>query len=150
MLFGSHTISRDDLPSFAGELLRELKTTLPSEGALVVALHGDLGAGKTTLVQTLGARLGITEAITSPTFTIMKHYETTDDVFTTLIHMDAYRIESLTELGPLRFADMLREPHTLVCIEWGEKIQEALPASLIHVTLSAVDETTRTVQVTRA
>jgi len=129
-----------------GEVLSLAKSE-PSAGAVVIALHGDLGAGKTTFVQELGRQLGVSEDITSPTFTIMKGYETTDRTFTHLIHMDAYRLEDEAELAPLHFADILATPKILFCIEWAEKITGALPAQVLEVTLGLVDETTRHIEV---
>ncbi len=136
-------VAREELPSLAAEVLALAKSAA-SNNATVIALHGDLGAGKTTFVQTLGQLLGVGEQITSPTFTIMKGYETNDDTFATLIHMDAYRIDDISELGPLRFSEILNTPNTLVCIEWAEKIKDALPAGVINLTLEVADETTRT------
>ncbi len=137
------TISKDELPALAVQVA-ELAKSAVTAGATVIALHGDLGAGKTTFVQALGQLLGVTEHITSPTFTIMKGYETTDAMFQNLIHMDAYRLEDISELAPLRFAEILTTPHTLFCIEWAEKIATALPAGVINLTLAVVDENTRT------
>ncbi len=135
-------VHKDGLDAFAEEVLDILKET-DSSGAVVLALSGDLGAGKTTFTQALGRVLGITDDITSPTFTLMKGYETTDDVFSHLVHMDAYRIESEEELRPLRFGEMLKTPHTILVIEWAELIQGALPPKVLHLTLSIKDEATR-------
>jgi tRNA threonylcarbamoyladenosine biosynthesis protein TsaE len=136
------------LPALAAELLLIAKGTT-SAGATIIALHGDLGAGKTTFVQTLGRTLGVTEQITSPTFTIMKGYETADADFEHLIHMDAYRLEDISELAPLRFSEILATPKTLFCIEWAERIKDALPVGVINITLAVADETTRTVHIAR-
>lgn len=141
-------VTIEGLPALTLEVLLLAKST-PSMGATIVALHGDLGAGKTTFVQALGKALGVSEQITSPTFTIMKGYETTDGEFEHLIHMDAYRIDDSAELGPLRFSEILATPKTLFCIEWAEKIKEALPAGVINVSLSVLDETTRSAHITR-
>ncbi len=140
----SKNISRDELGGPVSEVLVVLKERAAAS-ATVLALHGDLGAGKTTFVQGLGKLLGVTDQITSPTFTIMKGYDTTDDVFTHLIHMDAYRIDDISELGPLRFDDILATPNTLFCIEWAERIKGALPSGVVNLTLEVVDENTRTV-----
>jgi tRNA threonylcarbamoyladenosine biosynthesis protein TsaE len=148
MLNTESIIQKENISSFAGELIAELKTEQGQE-AVVVALCGDLGAGKTTLVQTMGKLLGVAEIITSPTFTIIKRYDTNDDTFESLVHIDAYRIESLGELGPLRFSELLTLPKTLICIEWAEKIQAALPKNVLNVTLSVVDENARTVHISR-
>lgn len=104
-----------------------LATVSQKPGAVVLALSGDLGAGKTTMVQALAAELGVREVVNSPTFTIQKTYETTHERFTTLLHMDAYRLESAAELGPLRFHEQLADAQTLFCIEWAEQIKDALP-----------------------
>jgi tRNA threonylcarbamoyladenosine biosynthesis protein TsaE len=137
-------IKKERLDSFSAEVLDMLKHKA-ANGSIVLALSGDLGAGKTTFVQALGRALGVTEDITSPTFTIMKGYETTDDTFAQLVHMDAYRIEDEGELGPLRFSEIITQPNTLICIEWAELIKGALPQNLVQLTLSIKDETTRTV-----
>jgi len=107
--------------------LKSLLVKSNHQGATVVVLTGDLGAGKTTLVQNLGRELGILEIMPSPTFGIMKSYTLTGEHFTSLIHMDAYRIEELSELGPLRFAELIKDSGVLLLIEWGERIMPALP-----------------------
>jgi tRNA threonylcarbamoyladenosine biosynthesis protein TsaE len=125
--------------------------TLPAFNttASVVALSGDLGAGKTTFVQFLARALGVTETVTSPTFTIMKGYEVAGDKkFKHLIHMDAYRIEAEEELKPLRFAELVATPHSLFCIEWAERIATALPANLVQIQITHTKEEERVVTVT--
>jgi tRNA threonylcarbamoyladenosine biosynthesis protein TsaE len=136
-------IKKEELPALAAEVLMHARQAA-SAGATVLALQGDLGAGKTTFVQALGTVLGVSEQITSPTFTIMKVYETTDETFTRLVHMDAYRIEDIAELPPLRFTDILATPKTLFCIEWPEKIAEALSSDILKLSLAIVDEFSRT------
>ena len=146
MLEEERIITLDDLEGLVQEVLAELRTVAPL-GATVLALHGDLGAGKTTFTQALGRALGVAEQITSPTFTIMKGYETTDVGFIHLIHMDAYRIDDISELGPLRFGEILSTPKTLFCIEWAEKISAALPEKVLNLSLSVASETTRNVRI---
>lgn len=114
-------------------------------GATVLALHGDLGAGKTTFVQTLARTLGVTEAVTSPTFVVMKFYGIESPRFTSLIHIDAYRIETNDEMRPLGFAELLQQPHTLICIEWAEKIADLLPPETLHLTFALQADHTRTI-----
>ncbi len=112
-----------------------IDTKKSEDQATIVALVGDLGVGKTTFVQFLAQELGIDEPVTSPTFTIMKRYETTNEDFRTLIHMDAYRLESESELGPLQFDELIKLPNTLFCIEWAEKIKNSLPTGTILLKL---------------
>jgi tRNA threonylcarbamoyladenosine biosynthesis protein TsaE len=139
------TVKLAELEAFAREFLH----TLPShDTATVVALSGDLGAGKTTFVKAIAKVLGVTEQVTSPTFTIMRGYETSDTRFKALVHMDAYRIENKRELGPLRFDELLTQPSTLFCIEWAEKIAPALPEHISRLTFtSGAIEDTRTIHV---
>lgn len=141
-------IKKEELDVFAAEVLDMLKEG-SAEGVRVLALSGDLGAGKTTFTQALGRCLGIASDITSPTFTIMKGYETMDEMFTHLVHMDAYRIEDGDELRPLRFAEILSTPNTLLVVEWAELIKGALPKAALHLTLTIKNETTRTATLSR-
>lgn len=113
-----------------------LLVTPSLERATVIALSGDLGAGKTTLTQALAKQMGVTETVTSPTFVIMKEYIPLSSPFRALVHLDAYRIEDEVELTPLRFAEKLRTPETLIVIEWPERISGVLPKqhTRIHLT----------------
>ena len=124
-----------ELESVAKDLLNKLRTE-SGEQATVVALHGDLGAGKTTFTQLLARELGVSDTVQSPTFVVMKFYETTDDMFARLFHIDAYRIEDSDEMRPLHFAEMLAENNTLICIEWAERIADLLPKDTLHLTFA--------------
>lgn len=131
--------SVEELKGVAGELLGLWKQQdIHEEAAVVVAISGDLGAGKTTFVQQLAQILGVEETVTSPTFVIMKSYETTDGTFTSLVHMDAYRIEDDSELAPLNFSEVLTQPKTLLCIEWAERISASLPTRTIKMDLESL------------
>lgn len=133
-----------DLENFAKELLGEIlaKKTEKNQ-ATIIALSGNLGAGKTTFVQLLAKELGVSEKVTSPTFTIMKGYELVGGEFKHLIHMDAYRIEDLNELSPLRFSELITNKTNLLCIEWAEKIQPALPSEIIKINIEILPDETR-------
>jgi tRNA threonylcarbamoyladenosine biosynthesis protein TsaE len=113
-----------DLKKAAEELLNEPKK---EDSARVFALYGDLGAGKTTFTQSIGEILDIKEDITSPTFVIMKRYVTNIESVSSLIHIDAYRLESVEELLVLGFTDWLQEDNTLIVIEWADKVESLLP-----------------------
>lgn len=137
------TYASDALSEVAEALIAHSAAMKNRAKATVVTLSGNLGAGKTTLVQAVGVVLGVSEVITSPTFVVMKRYETTDDTFTTLIHIDAYRIESVTELTILGWERWLAEPDVLLCVEWPEKISTLIPPTAVQVILTVVDEVTR-------
>jgi len=106
---------------------------------VVLALHGNLGAGKTTFVQYLAESLGIEEAVTSPTFVIMKRYVGVRNN-PTLVHIDAYRIEDIDEMRVLGFERLLGENHTIICIEWAERIAPLLPPNTIHLNFEITDD----------
>ncbi len=107
------------------------------EGANVLALKGDLGAGKTTFVQLLAQELGVRERITSPTFVIMKSYAIPKHPhFSTLVHIDAYRVEDNNEMRVLGFDEVVSNPANLVCIEWPEKIADLIPENTRRIEIT--------------
>lgn len=117
-------------------------------GATVLALSGDLGTGKTTFVQTLARQLGIVETVTSPTFAIMKRYEATHPTWRSLVHIDAYRIESIDEMEVLRFREVLEENSTMICIEWPERIQALVPEHAIMLSFELAPDGSRMLAIT--
>jgi tRNA threonylcarbamoyladenosine biosynthesis protein TsaE len=116
--------------------------------AVVLALSGDLGAGKTTLTQTIASKLGIKENIISPTFVIMKNYQLpiTNYQWKRLIHIDAYRLNHSNELKTLGWDGILSDPHTLVILEWPENVPECLDEKTCHINLQHIDENTRSIE----
>lgn len=127
-------------------LLLNIKT---GDKAVVITLEGDLGAGKTTFVQRLAKDLGVDEVVNSPTFTIMKSYELkAGQPFSHLVHMDAYRIEDISELTPLHFSQIVSTPGVLMCIEWADNIKDALPNEVCKITISNHENGGRLVKIT--
>jgi tRNA threonylcarbamoyl adenosine modification protein YjeE len=120
-------------------------TTRERMGALVLALTGELGAGKTTFTQTLARALGITEAVTSPTFVVMKRYPLAHPLFTALVHVDLYRIDDVEELLPLRFTEAVSDPKNIVVVEWPERAPGALPVDAISISFTVNDDGSRTI-----
>lgn len=94
----------------------------------VILLAGDLGAGKTAFAQGFGAALGITERITSPTFTLVSQYSGRLELF----HLDVYRLDQIDEVLDLGLNEMLDEGGVTL-IEWGDTIIPALPADFLEV-----------------
>ena len=95
--------------------------------ATVVVLQGELGSGKTAFAKALGKMMGINEHIVSPTFVIMKSYDIDWKGFKKLIHVDAYRIESESELLNLGWNELVENPQHLILIEWPERVEGILP-----------------------
>ncbi len=133
-----------DLTQKAREILENLPV---SSGATVIGLHGELGAGKTTFTKALAQTLGIKEVVVSPTFVIMKRYNTTHHRFSTLIHIDAYRLESEQELLALGFVDWCKDVDSLMVVEWPEKVAGTLPASTHHISFMVISEDERDMRV---
>lgn len=101
---------------------------LPPDTTL--ALHGNLGVGKTTFVQGLARGFGITDTVTSPTFNIYTVHRGP----VTLLHLDAYRLESPKEIDDLLLEDFLVTPWCLA-VEWPEKIAAWIPPQALHLEL---------------
>ena len=116
------------------ELAAEFAQAFPID--TVLALHGDLGAGKTTFVQGFARGLGVDDAITSPTFTLFNVHR---GERARLIHFDAYRLESDAQLESLMLEDFLVSPW-IVALEWPERIAAWLPASAWHLDLQITGE----------
>ncbi|MCX6781089.1 MAG: tRNA (adenosine(37)-N6)-threonylcarbamoyltransferase complex ATPase subunit type 1 TsaE [Candidatus Magasanikbacteria bacterium] len=95
-------------------------------GGQILALEGPVGAGKTTFVKALAKELGITETVVSPTYTLLQPYELPNSVngVNTLIHIDAYRLESAEDLRAIGVEDFLNDFSALVIIEWPENCAE--------------------------
>lgn len=106
---------------------RELASRL-SPGA-VVAFTGDLGAGKTAFVRGMAHGLGITQRVTSPTFTIVNEY---DGGRLPLFHFDMYRLHTADDLFDIGWEDFLRRGG-ICAVEWSENIREALDEDTIYV-----------------
>ena len=126
------TASADETRALAAALAAEL----PPDATL--ALHGDLGVGKTTFVQGLARGFAVTESVTSPTFTIFTLHRGPQR---TLVHLDAYRLNGAAQLDALMLEDFLVTPYCLA-IEWPDHIAAWLPPDALHLDLAiAPDET---------
>lgn len=133
------------------KLAAEFAAALPPDTTL--ALHGNLGVGKTTFVQGLARGLGLTEPVTSPTFNIYTVHHAPRAASSagkagpkraaagpTLVHLDAYRLESGQQVEDLLLEDFLESPWFLA-VEWPEKIADWLPPGALHLDLGiAPDE----------
>jgi tRNA threonylcarbamoyladenosine biosynthesis protein TsaE len=97
----------------------------------VLYLQGELGAGKTTCVRSLLRALGVTGLVRSPTYTLVETYHL---AALTCVHVDLYRLQSLTEVDELGLRD-LTGPGSLLMVEWPEKGGAALPPADLNVTL---------------
>ena len=112
---------------------------------IVLALHGELGAGKTTFVQALAKELGVEEEVRSPTFLLIRAFKLIKpkDGIEHLVHIDCYRITSAKELLDLGLKNILADPKNIVAVEWAERVAEYLPQNAIHLTFEITGEKER-------
>jgi tRNA threonylcarbamoyladenosine biosynthesis protein TsaE len=137
--------STEDTQKLAEAFISSLEQ---GEHAVVVALEGDLGAGKTAFSQYIGEALGVHDPIQSPTFLIEKIYELRKKPWNHLVHIDAYRLENEQELLDLGWQDIVSRPENLILVEWAGKVKNILPEDAIHIGITHVDETTREFEIT--
>jgi|TARA_B100001964_G_C14150736_1_gene561918 tRNA threonylcarbamoyladenosine biosynthesis protein TsaE len=136
--------SLDDLKKFARSLSKNLK------GGDVVALSGELGAGKTTLVQMVAEELGVYERVTSPTFTVLKTHDIPATQqkkfgFKQLCHIDLYRLEA-AEKG-IGFEEYFGDTDAVCFIEWAQKAKQIIPKQALWIELVVVDKNKRQIKV---
>ncbi len=110
-----------------------------------VVLTGDLGAGKTTLVQGIGRGLGVEDHVASPTFTLVREYSGRLDV----AHVDVYRLERVQDVVDLAL-DELGGPDRVLLVEWGDAVSDLLPEDRLRVelTTAGMDAETRRIAIT--
>ena len=125
---------RDRVPELLAALGRRRK----------IALYGDLGAGKTTLVKAICAHLGVQEQTASPTFALINEYSYTDaDGRLALIHhLDLYRLRSLAEALDIGVEEVLDGPWYCF-IEWPQLVEPLLPADAVKIQLEIIGKTRR-------
>ncbi len=120
------------------------------EGGDVLALEGDLGAGKTTLVRGLAAGLGIDPSkVSSPTFALMNEYAPRQGPGLTLVHIDAYRMNTPDELAGLGWDRLVEDTTVVIAVEWPSKVEGALPPHrTTTITLEYLGEGERAITLT--
>ncbi len=106
----------------------------------IVALYGEMGAGKTTFTKALCRVLGVTDGVSSPTFSLINDYMTKDGE--SIHHFDFYRINKLEEAFDIGFEEFI-ESGNLCIIEWPEKIEQILPADVLRVKISVLNDGSR-------
>lgn len=126
--------SKSQTQKFAAKLaLKFLNSKFPILNSRIIALHGDLGAGKTAFVQGFLKALGVKQHITSPTFLIIRKYEISTPLkqglahFHHAYHLDLYRIQKPKELLDLGFKKVIQDPRAIILIEWPERVKKLLP-----------------------
>ncbi|MCL2828148.1 MAG: tRNA (adenosine(37)-N6)-threonylcarbamoyltransferase complex ATPase subunit type 1 TsaE [Oscillospiraceae bacterium] len=119
----------------------DLAVRLPR--GVVLALYGDLGAGKTAFTRGLARGLGVAIQVTSPTYTIVNEYEGVIP----LIHFDMYRLRSAEELFEIGWEDYLRRG-AVIAVEWSERVEDAFLPDTIRIQIEKTGETARRITIT--
>ncbi|MFB0921523.1 MAG: tRNA (adenosine(37)-N6)-threonylcarbamoyltransferase complex ATPase subunit type 1 TsaE [Oscillospiraceae bacterium] len=130
----THSVDETEL---AGQSMAKALTA-----GTVVALYGDLGAGKTAFVRGMARGLGSRDRVTSPTFTIVNEYGGTLELF----HFDMYRLKSSDELFDIGWEDYLARGGVCV-VEWSENVSDAFDGTEIKVTIDKLSDTDRKITV---
>ncbi|MBQ3021598.1 MAG: tRNA (adenosine(37)-N6)-threonylcarbamoyltransferase complex ATPase subunit type 1 TsaE [Bacilli bacterium] len=122
----------------------ELAENIESEKfpGMIICLDGELGSGKTIFVKGFAKSLGLEENITSPTFNIVKEYQTGE---LPLYHMDVYRLEN--DDDSIGFNDYFNS-NGISIIEWSELIEDILPEERLDIKFKVIDEDTRVIKLT--
>lgn len=111
-------------------------------GGTVVAMYGDLGAGKTAFARGMARGMGLSCRVSSPTFTIVNEYEGERE----LIHFDMYRLESSDELFDIGWEDYLNRG-AVCAVEWSEKVEDAFYGDEIIVRIEKLGDTERRITI---
>lgn len=143
------TNSPEESKKIAQDFVKEILDRKRAEdGALVLALTGELGSGKTTFAQNFAEAFGIKEKIKSPTFIIMRKHEIRNPKSETnlksqtqkiktklkhLFHFDVYRIHDEKEVLNLGWEEIIKNPENIVLVEWADKIEKILPKSYVKI-----------------
>lgn len=125
--------SPQETKKIAADLARKI---LKTKKGVVIALEGELGAGKTTFIQGFAKVLGIKEKIKSPTFVLMKKYklETRNrKLETNLYHLDCYRVWDDKDLKIPELKEIIQSSYNIVLVEWAERVKKILPKK--HITI---------------
>jgi len=126
----------NDTKKLAKNIADKIRRIKNNKNAVIIALQGDLGAGKTTFVQFFAKAVGIKNKLTSPTFVLMKKYKN-------LYHIDCYRIRDAKDISALDFKEIISIPQNIVLIEWAEKIKKILPKNTIWLKFKIINEKQR-------
>jgi len=118
------------------------------QGGEVLAMYGDLGAGKTKFLQGLSKGLGVKSQVNSPTFNILKLYKViANKNIKSFCHIDAYRLHSEKDLLSLGIEEYFQDDKTVTAIEWAEKIENILPKKTITIKIRHLEEERREITI---
>ena len=124
---------------------RRSRSTTHHSLSTVFALSGELGAGKTTFLRGFARGLGVKTRITSPTFVLARRHRLPRKIPSTIYqlpstnyfwHIDAYRLRNERDLASIDFQEIISDPHTIVAIEWADRVRKAIPRRAVWITFT--------------
>ena len=147
------TKSSEETQKLAFELAKDtLSVPNKEKTAVVFALDGILGAGKTTFTQGFSKGLGVEEDITSPTFLILKEYDMhkhklSGGSFKNFYHVDCYRLKDEKDVNDIGLLEVFKNPENIVLVEWAGKIKKTLPKKYTKIKFHYISENKRKISI---
>ncbi len=135
--------SPKDTKKLASKLAKKTKRLFHGKAA-IIALEGELGAGKTTFVQGFAKAFGVKSKIKSPTFVLMKIYKKRPYA---IYHIDCYRLKDYRDLLPLGIKDIFNNKDNIVLVEWADRISRILPPKHTTIHIDHIDSKTRKISI---
>ncbi|OGF98896.1 tRNA (adenosine(37)-N6)-threonylcarbamoyltransferase complex ATPase subunit type 1 TsaE [Candidatus Gottesmanbacteria bacterium RIFCSPHIGHO2_02_FULL_39_14] len=124
------------------------KKLAPSlQGREVLALYGELGAGKTSLISGIINYFIPSKRVLSPTFIIVRHYYPRNKPVKKIIHADLYRLNKLIEISGLGLTEYFNNPSTVMLIEWADRMKKLLPTKRTDIFFKIKSENTREIKI---
>jgi tRNA threonylcarbamoyladenosine biosynthesis protein TsaE len=133
----------------AADLARKIIKTKLQRQACIIALEGELGAGKTTFIQGFAKALKIKQKITSPTFVLIRSYNLSAMTYKLLYHIDAFRLKDWHDLISLSIKEIFANPQNIVLIEWAERVKSILPKKRINIHIDHIGKNERKISITK-
>ena len=143
-----HTSSSAGTKRIAASLANQILKSGPRTKAIIFALTGELGSGKTTFVQGFLGGLGVKRGGTSPTFILMRRHALHAGKFNNVYHIDLYRVHIKQELARIGLREILADPKNIALIEWAENLKTLLPKNSVRLYFRHGEkENKRTIQI---
>lgn len=148
-----HSFSSEETKKFGAEAAKQFSNhnfqfSKKRKNALILALKGDLGAGKTTFTQGFLKGLGVKGRVSSPTFVLMKRFALRNLPFANVYHIDCYRVKKSAELSSLGLKEIFLNPENIVLVEWPERLGRSLPKKRMNFIFKhGKDEKARAIKV---
>jgi tRNA threonylcarbamoyladenosine biosynthesis protein TsaE len=144
--------NESELQKFACEFIKILQKSGNQTSATIVGLSGELGAGKTAFVKAVARGFGIIQNVNSPTFVIIKKYSIADKKYQwdTLVHIDAYRLDSANELTSLGWNTLVRNSKNLIMVEWPEIVESIMPKGSVQINFCLKKDNVREIAISTA